>query len=280
MLGPALRLALLLAASVPSLAHAQDTGEEEDAFDGDYLIVGVGAASLPTYEGSDNSRIMPVFAATGELAGVDFSIRGLGLSVDLLPDQPGDVDFKLSGQVKYQMGRKNKLKDDVVELLPDLKSTIEVGFRAGVGIDDLVSNADSLSIGTSFRWDVTGRSDGMIISPSMSYLLPVSRGQMFGATIGTKWVNDSYADYHYSITPEGSALSGLPVYKAKGGFNEIDLGIATARDLNNNFLDGGLSIVAGVQYIRLLGSAAKTPITSIRGSRNQWGFAAGIAYIF
>ena len=70
------------------------------------------------------------------------------------------------------------------------------------------------------------------------------------------------------------------VYKAKGGFQEASIGIATARDLNGNLLDGGFAVGVGALYSRLFGSAAKTPITSIRGSRNQWTFGGGLAYTF
>jgi MipA family protein len=274
---------LLLAGMVGLWSSAAD-GQEietEDVFDGDYMIVGVGAGWLPSYEGSDDSRIVPLIGAVGELGGIGIGIRGPRLALDLVPDRAGrPVNFNLGPQVLYRANRKGNVKDEVVERLGSLKATVEVGFRAGMSFRGLVAKQDRVSVGVSTRWDVTGNSDGMVVAPSMSYLVPVSRAQVFGLRVAAEIVDDDHADYYFGITPAGSAASGLPVFDAKGGFKEASIGLATARDLNGNFLDGGFSIAAGVMYTRLFGSAARSPITSIRGSRNQWSVGAGLAYTF
>ena len=77
-----------------------------------------------------------------------------------------------------------------------------------------------------------------------------------------------------------SAASGLPAFAASGGFKEASLGAFTALDLTGDLLDGGFAVGVGALYTRLYGSAAKTPITSIRGSGHQWLLGAGIAHTF
>ncbi|RZJ94436.1 MAG: MipA/OmpV family protein, partial [Novosphingobium sp.] len=86
--------------------------------------------------------------------------------------------------------------------------------------------------------------------------------------------------YNYGIDAAGSAASGLPQYAGRGGFKEWNVGAFTAIDLSGNFLDGGFALGVGAQYSRLQGSAAETPITSIRGKRGQFFVGGGLAYTF
>lgn len=268
-------------AEPPPQAPAEEIKADESVFDGDYLIVGVGAMSLPSYAGSDNSRIIPAAGATGELGGISFTIRGPSLSLDFLPDRAGsDIGIRFGPQVRLRSNRNGKIGDPVVARLGKLDNVVEAGFRLGASFDDVVSREDSFSVGVSARWDVSGKGSGRVITPSATYLLPISRAQAVGLLASAQFVDRKYADYNYSISAEGAAASGLPAYVAKGGLQEVSVGLATARDLSGDFLDGGFSIGAGLMYSRLYGSAAKSPITSIRGSRNQWIFGGGLAYTF
>lgn len=252
-----------------------------NAFNGDYLIVGIGAMSAPTYEGSDNNSIQPAVGASGEISGISFTIRGPSLSLDLVPNKPGqDIRFRFGPQIRLRSNRNGSIGDPVVARLGKLDNVVEGGFRVGLSLDELFSKADSLSAGVSARWDISGKGSGMVITPSATYLLPVSRAQAVGLLVSAQFVDDNYADYNYTVTPAGAAASGLPAYKAKGGFHEASIGFATARDLNGDLLDGGLSIGVGVMYSRLFGSAQRSPITSIRGSRDQWTLGAGLGYTF
>lgn len=265
-------------------AAAQEVLEspiDENVFDGDYVVVGGGVSSGPTYEGSDNRSIGPAAGAAGELGGIGFVIRGPSLSLDLIPDPPGaDVRIRFGPQIRLRSNRSGKIGDDIVARLGKLDKVVEAGFRAGVSFDDVFSRKDRLAIGVSARWDISGKGSGMVVTPSANYRLPVSRGHAFGAQVSVQFGNGKYADYNYAITPEGAAASGLPAYDAKGGLKEASLGIATARDLDGDFLNGGFAVGVGAMYSRLFGSAARTPITSIRGSRNQWSFGCGVSYAF
>src|SRR5581483_12328949 len=98
------------------------------------------------------------------------------------------------------------------------------------------------------------------------YFTPLSKAVVVGGRVGVEFVDDRYANYNYAISPEGSVASGLPAYHAHGGLKEVNAGAFVGYDLSGNFLDGGLAIGGGAMYSRLQGSAAETPITSVRGS--------------
>jgi len=284
---PFCALALSLAISIPAEAQEEEAVlpdpeilPDTTVFTGDYVVVGIGAMSVPTYAGSDSGQIIPAAGATGEVSGIGFTLRGPSLSLDLIPDSKGAVGFRFGPQIRIRSNRHGKIGDPVVARLGELDRVVEGGFRVGVSFDDLLSPADGLSVGVSARWDISGKGSGMVITPSATYLLPVSRAQVVGLITSIQFVDGKYADYNYSISPEGSVASGLPAFNAKGGLHEATIGIATARDLNGDFLDGGFAVGGGVMYSRLFNSAAETPITSIRGSRDQWTFGAGVAYTF
>lgn len=283
-----------VAVFVPATANAQEVSRlpeatdkqegrrsEKSVFDGDFVIVGVGVASAPTYEGSNNSRALPLIGVTGEVSGVSFTIRGPSLTFDLVTiDLSPKVSVSLRPQVRYRFGRSGNLKDDVVAKLGKLDGVVEAGGRVSFGVDEILSRKDKLSFGVSVRSDISGKGGGSVVTPSATYRLPVSRALAFGFLVSTQFIDGDYADYEYGIDAQGSSDSGLPMFRGKGGFKDWTVGVATAYDLSGNVLDGGLSVAGGVIYTRLHGSAANTPITSIRGSRDQWFAGAGLAYIF
>lgn len=275
-----------LLAAQPALAEDKEPfggypESPDSAFKGDYVILGVGAMSLPNYEGADSSHIIPVVGAMGELGGIGFSIKGPSLALDLIRDKPGAKSgLRFGPQIRYRSNRHRSIGDPVVESLGKLGTTVEAGGRIGGSFEEVLSKHDKLSVGISVRWDISGKGAGRVITPNATYMLPVSRGQVVGLLASAQIMSDKYADYNFAVTPAGSAASGLPVYDARSGLKDMTVGLGTAFDFNGNFLDGGFAVGGGAMYTRLFNSAAESPVTSIRGSRNQWFFAAGLGYTF
>jgi outer membrane scaffolding protein for murein synthesis (MipA/OmpV family) len=277
--------ALFLA--VPQAAFAQElpqsAGDDGEAsvFDGDYLIVGGGLAVVPSYEGSDDLVAIPAAGFAGRVAGVRIMARAAGFALDLVPEgKQAKVGLTLGPVLRYRTNRTSNIADPVVEKLGKLPGAIEAGFVVGTEIKGVLNAADQLSLGVDLRWDVSGHGGGMIVSPGASYLTPLSRGDAAGLALVANITDDRYADYNFSVSPAGAAASGLPAYQAGGGLKDIGIGAFVGHDFNGNLLDGGLAIAAGAMYSRLYGSAAESPITSIRGKSSQWIFGAGLAYVF
>ncbi len=277
-------LILLLPAACFALpAAAQEVPQiaaEPSVFDGDFLIVGAGPVVAPSYEGSDNLSIIPAAGIAGRLGGIGISARAGGIALDVIPDSDSRVGIALGPVVRYRSNRTGNPRDPVVARLGKLKGVIEAGANVGIAVKHVLNGYDSLSASVDLRWDVSGRGSGYIISPGISYLTPLSKAQVAGAAVSANFIDSRYARYNFSVTPAGAAASGLPAYDAQGGFKDWSVGVFTARDFNGSFLDGGFSVAVGGMYSRLYGSAAESPITSIRGKRSQWLFGGGLAYIF
>lgn len=266
--------------TMPTISYPE-AGSEESVFAGDFLIVAVGAVALPSYEGSNDTAVIPAGAIAGNLKGIGINPRAGGIALDLVPDGPGaKIGLSLGPVVRLRGNRTAHIKDPIVARLPKLDTIFEAGVAAGVSLARVLNPHDKLSLGLDMRWDVSGHGSGYVVAPAMSYLTPLSRAMVAGLTVSAEFADGRYAHYNYDVTAAGAVASGLPAYSAKGGLKSVNYGMFIARDLNANLLDGGLAIGVGGMYGHLYGSAAETPITAIRGSRGQWIVGGGLGYVF
>ena len=288
--------AAIASLAVPVAAVARDAGEapvasvsrsgleldsDRSVFDGDHLIVGIGPILAPSYEGSNDLILTPGAGIAGSLGGIGISPRAGGASFDLVRDKKGARSgFTLGPVIRYRFNRTGDAHDEVVDKLGKLPGVVEAGVVVGADFKGVLNPYDSLSMSTDVRFDISGHGGGMIIVPGISYITPVSRADVAGIAISGSFVDDSYARYSFSISPAGAAASGLPVYDAHGGFNNFSIGAFVGHDLSGNLLNGGFVIGGGLMFSQLFGSAAESPITSIRGKASQLILGAGLAYTF
>ncbi|MEW4449044.1 MipA/OmpV family protein [Qipengyuania sp. JC766] len=289
---------------VPVAAAAQDAGEpgvsgdtapddnqtdgaptfEGSALDGDFISLGIGVGIGSSYTGSDDYVAFPVPLVQGSLGGVDINPRPAGIALDFLPDGDGDTSYSLGVTAKLNRDRVSNIQDEVVEAYGKLDTAVEVGPTAGISFSGVLNPFDTVSLTVDTVWDVAGAHNGMAVSPSITYFTPVSRGAAVSLSVGTKWIDDDYADYYYSVAPLPGTAPGdanfLPAYQADSGIENYSINLIGLYDLNGNLLDGGLAIFGIAGYSTLQGDARNTPFTSIRGSSDQFIGGIGIGYTF
>ena len=249
-------------------------------FNGDWVMVGVGTAFSPSYDGSDdyNFNVLPILQ--GSLGGVGISPRPGGVALDFVDDPDEGIGLDLGLVARVRGNRTGNIDDPVVASLGELDTAVEVGPTIGISIPKVLIPVDSLSFGVDARWHVAGAHNGMVIAPSVTYSTPLSLGTFAALSFGTEYVDNDFADYNYSISAAGSAVSGLPQFEANAGFTQVSATLILGFDLSGNALDGGWGITTITGYTRLLGDAADTPLTSVRGSADQVFVAAGLSYAF
>ena len=269
--------AAALLSAVP--AFAQDSQPLPDANDrSDYWQVAGGVGYTPDYEGSNDYRIIPAVALRARYRGLDISTNATYLYVDVIPPR-GNTDILLGPIAGVRLNRTGKIKDDVVKLLDDRKTAIELGGFIGVAFKGLTNPYDSLS----FRLDVVndfGNAHGStVVTPNISFSTPLSRAFFVSASLSADWVGSDYADYYFSISPEDSIDSGLPVFEAHGGRKNMKLGLLGNYALSGD-LTKGWSLFGTGSYSKLRRDFKRSPIVDERGSASQWFAAAGVAYTF
>ncbi|NJM50670.1 MAG: MipA/OmpV family protein [Sphingomonadales bacterium] len=277
------------AASPPQQARpaGPPPGVADSIFAGDWVTIGIGGGVRPSYDGSDNYNFGPAPLIQGSIDGFDFGARGPGLFVDIIRDGARDargqqkkVQFVFGPQVQLRFDRTGRIGDDVVALLGERETAVELGFTSGVVIKELANPVDSLSFTLDAGWDVAGAHNGRVLRGSIGYATPLSRAAFANLSLSATHVDDNYADSYYSIDAAGSAASGLSVFDADSGFSSAGAFLVLGYDLSGNALDGGFSLFGLSSYSRQLGDAKRTPITSVRGDANQWFVGGGVAYSF
>lgn len=290
-----LPLAAVAAAALVSPAAAQDaqiappdtgvaaqTAADLDT-NRDSLTIGVGAAYLPDYEGSNDYRVVPAPGAIGSYKGFNFTLAGNRLNVDLIPNKPGptwDVQLGPIAVVDFNRSNTKSIDDRRVKALGELDTAIELGGYVGIGKTGVITSPyDTLSVSLSYRHDVSNVHDSGIWQPSINYLTPLSLKAAVGLFASAERADSGYARTYYSINAAQSVASGLPVYNAHGGWKNYTVGLLGTYALSGNLLHG-FKLVAGGTYRRQLNDFADSPIVSIAGSKNQWLGAVGLAYTF
>ncbi len=281
MTASSLRALMILLAAAASAAKAQDDVSSRSVYDGDYLTVGAGIGYGPSYEGSDDDVVFPVGAINGRLGGIAITARPAGLALDLIPDRKdAKVGFSLGPVVRARFDRHSDIRDDVVRRLGKRDIAVEAGANAGITGYRLLNPYDSLTLSADIRWDVAGAHKGRVIAPAISYVTPVSRAAAVILALSAEHVDRDYARYYFSVTPAGSAASGLPVYDAGRGWKNAGGALLATYDLDGDLTNGGFALYGGVSYARLLGDARRSPIVSDRGSANQVVGMIGVGYTF
>jgi outer membrane scaffolding protein for murein synthesis (MipA/OmpV family) len=263
----------------PALAQPADAPSPEELASKDSLTVGLGAGLVADYEGSNDYRLIPAAAIRGKVSGISFSTKGTYLYVDVVPGGAGKVDFDVGPIAGVRLNRTHKVKDDVVDLLPDRKTAVELGGFAGVSFHGLTNPYDSLGVRVDVLHDVAHAHRSTVVFPNVDFSTPLSRSTYVSASVGAEFVSNKYADYYFSVSPAESLATGgiLPVYDADGGMKNWKLSLLLNQSLSGNLLHG-LSIFGIGSYSRLVGDFKDSPIVSQRGSPNQWLGAIGLAY--
>ncbi|MGI4732554.1 MAG: MipA/OmpV family protein [Janthinobacterium lividum] len=289
-----MRLSLIFAAAVagavtatPSLAQdasgppaaasmAADLGK-------DSVTIGGGGVYLPDYEGSNDYRFTAAPAAIGTIKGFNFQLIGNRFNVDLIPDSRNStIDFQ-AGPVAVLNFNRDSLKqidDPRVRALGELGNAFELGGFVGIGKTGVITSPyDKLSVSVSYRHDLSGVSDSNVITPSISYLTPLSLKSAVALFASADHTGAGYAQTYFGVTPQQSVASGLPIYYPNGGWKSFTVGGIATYSLTGNLLHG-FKIVAGGTYTTMMGDFADSPLIRIAGSGNQWLGAAGLAYTF
>lgn len=260
----------------PALAQVEDSN---------VLTVGVGAAVIPSYEGSDDYRVIPVPQLRGKVSDFAFWTRGPNLYVDAIPNRGEGIDFQLGPVVGVRFDRSSRksIKDDAVRALGKRDVAVEVGGFVGIGKTGvLTSDYDNLSARVAVTKDVAGAHESYVVTPAIEYFAPLSTRTFVGLGVSADYVGKKYGRYYFDVDEAGALASGLPAYAEAGdkaGFKRIGVNLTGGLSLSGD-LRKGWALFAMGGYSRMLGDYADSPVVSIAGSKNQWVGAVGIGYTF
>ncbi len=254
-------------------------------FDETWATIGLGAAMVPSYAGSNDTIAFPLPLIVGRVGGVGISPNGPGFVLDVNSPKPSFAPRKgpriaFGPAFRFRNDRANRIGDEVVARAGKLDSALEVGGNAAVAFPGVFKRFDQLTVGVQARWDVLGAHGGMTIEPQIGYRALVGKAITVQVQASAEFVDNSFADYYFTVSSSQAAASGLPQFRADGGLNRVGTTAILAYDLDRNPLNGGWSLTGVGGYSRLVGDSADTPYTSVRGDANQLIIGVGVAYTF
>ena len=256
-----------------ALLIGQAAQAQQSAFDIENVpnVVGVGVAMVPDYPGSDDYMVgaAPFFRLTLPKSEYYLRLMATDLQANII-DHPW---FRLGPALNYRFGRNDNIEDSVVKHMKEIDGTIEAGAFVGIELVDKDNPRQRFLSQVEFLSDVGGKYQGYNVSLTASYWFPVHKAIDLTFGGGITYTDDNYTETYFGVDNEDHVRTGLPVFKAQGGFTMARLNAAAVLHLSESW-----HLAAGAQWRPLLDDAADSPIVEDRGDKNQWIYGLGAAY--
>ena len=225
--------------------------------------IGLGAHAYPSYPGSDDFDIGPMFDLDRARGDENYRFEAPDDSFGFSLIETGGVRF---GPVVNFEGARDA--DDVGAMLPKVKFSLEPG---GFVSFDL---ADSFRLRGELRKGVTGHK-GWVGLAGADYVAREGDDWLFSIGPRVTWSSGRYQDAWFGVTPADAVASGLPVYNPGGGIHAFGAAASFETQFSPRW-----GIQTYVKYDRLVGDAADSPVVTALGSRDQFSGGLGLTYTF
>lgn len=228
-------------------------------------MVGVGGEYKPDYEGSKKSMFSPVPIFTIRRAGSADAFRGPRDSASIALIDFGDL--RAGPAAKFVSARKSYNYHEL-NGLGDVKAAVELG-----GFVEYYP-VDWFRVRTEVRQGVGGH-HGTVADFSADFIVPVIARLTISAGPRFTWESTQATSPYFGIDAVQAAATGLSIFDAKGGAHSAGVGGQVKYRINPQW-----EVHTYVEYERLLGDAAKSPLVVARGSVNQTTVGLGASYAF
>jgi outer membrane protein len=228
------------AADLIALVAAMAWATSAQAQDQDHVVLGVGAAVAPTYQGSDDLRVIPLPAIDIQEGWFFANLRnGVGIA-------PINTDtITVGASAVFIQGYRRK---DVPNGIDRLKDAVGARLFTNIRAGGFVATLGAVKI-------VSGGTKGTIADASLSFPIDVSSRFTLTPTIGTTWADRKHNDGYFGITPAESFASGRPRFQAGSGFKDVSGFLTASYRLTDRIT---LSATGGV--ISLVGDVKDSPL--------------------
>jgi outer membrane protein len=229
------------------------------------VTVGIGGEMQPSYEGAGSSKLGPKPIISIRRAGTPARFKSMRDNASFALIDVGG--FRAGPVGTYKTSRK---ASDHSELrgLKDVDFAVELGGFAEYYAFDWLRLRSELRRGF-------GGHEGIVADFSADVIVPINERMTFAAGPRYTATNAKYAESYFSVSAIEALVSGLPVYDAKGGSSSVGAGAQLRYKLDPQWEVRGY-----VEYDKLLGSVADSPLVKFRGSTNQVTYGVGVAYSF
>ncbi len=258
-------LAALLAVSALAAGAAAEPASAPASASDWTVTVGVEGRVLPTYEGSGTFMLAPFPM---------FDIRRAGTPPNFRSPRDG-FSFGILDSGRLRAGPTVKVRFAREESSdPDLRGLGDIGWTLEAGAFAEYWPADWLRGRVELRQGIGGH-HGLVSDVTADLVMPVTKQLTFSGGPRMTLATAAATSRYFSITPTQSAASGLPVYDAGGGLRSFGAGVQARYQWSPQW-----ATHLFVEYERLTGDAANSPLVTRHGARDQVQVGIGVTYSF
>lgn len=257
----------LIAATVlaPQAASAADTIFSSQPASAWTVTLGVEGRVLPTFDGAKdfNWTAFPVF-----------QVRRAGTNASFRSPRDG-FSFAVYDDNNFRVGPTGKIKryrhegdDAALRGLGNVDWTVELGGFVEYWVAPWLRTRAELRNGI-------GGHHGLVADFSADAVYNFAPQWTLAGGPRMTLASSAAVDPYFSISAAQSVASGLPVYTAKGGVRSYGAGAQLRYAFNPRW-----ETYTYVEYERLTGNAANSPLVTVRGTRDQVAAGLGLTYSF
>jgi len=229
------------------------------------ITAGVGGEYAPDFEGARRSMLSPVPIFAIHRAGAADQFHGPRDNPSIALLDFGDLR---AGPVAKLVSARKANSFTELNGLGDVKTAYQIGgFVEYFPIDWLRTRVE-LRQGFGGENGVTADVSADVIVPLIERLT-LSAGPRF------TWESTGATAPYFGITAVQALASGLPAFAARGGAHSVGAGTQVSYRVTPQW-----EVHSYVEYQRLLGDAAASPLVRLRGSRDQTTVGVGASYSF
>ena len=115
----------------------------------------------------------------------------------------------------------------------------------------------------------------MVAEMATGVAVPLSETLSSSVEASASWADSTYMDSYFGVSRTQSAKSGHSRYAADSGFKDVGIALGL-----NYMISEAVGVSGLVQYTRLVGDAADSPIVEDKGSADQFFTGMFLTYRF
>lgn len=227
--------------------------------------VGLGAAMIPDFEGSEDSKGAPVpFFRAQMPTGQYVQLLGATLSANILESNTWSV----GPLVRYRAERNDDVENEQVKRLKKVDAAVELGAFVGWQANQWNARLDMAQ-------DVADAHKGLLATLSGGYTFIISPEFTLGLNVSTTYASSDYMDTYFDVNIQNVGTSGINFYDADAGIKDVACTIIARYSIDKNW-----GLMGAVQLKSLVGDAADSTIVDQHGDSSQMAAAVLVTYKF
>lgn len=238
-------LCALLAGGVsPAQAQRLVAASSSAPQSNDHVVLGVGLAHVPVYQGADRYRTLPI-PVIDVVRGRVFANLQNGLGVNVVDQGPITIGASVTPVTGY------RTRD-----VPSGVDRLKFGAGGRLFLNARLAGMTA-TIGATKAF--AGGTGGAIVDASLSRPFIVSPRLALIPSISATWADRRHNDRYFGIDGKEALTSGLPVYRPGSGFKDANAGL-----LANYRLSQRISLTASGTVSTLLPDVRRSPLVRRR----------------